>query len=343
MRLRIRRLSKVFRNDPEIILVTSNGHSEISFLLEDLTTRGPARCTKNIVSRNLLADWAVARGASSITFEYFRDGGKPSPEIDAFTVDAALTDAPIVFGRDAWALSPVVLKARTEWGLDQFATLKLMRDPLKEAETVGTDAPRWIWGPPARSGAKLYAAVAEMGRGYVVRRLREAGWGDNHLRKLMLEWLDAGNVHSRAIEPAVAAFLRPRAPRCVGRTEVRFIERYLAVAYELLQGDHPLLVKDLARLLAWIGARAQGTRLVSIPTEAITQGRGKKAHPDTVGITTQSGRKLWPIVRDQVLVRTRGHSAGNSVAEYEIHEQYADRIVAVATSSEPPSNKTSAA
>lgn len=276
--------------------------------------------------RDLVTDFKAARlyePPYDLKFFTNEDALRVLPKkTDAFVVEAALHAAPI-FGPDARRFVDI----RQKRGLmrEEFVTLNPLRAALLNDEELHQDIAYWLWGPTMRAGKFLFSIVAEMGRGYVVRRLRQAGWETPHLRKLFGEWLVAARVHKSSREAALDAFLRPRAPRCIGKTTYVLIPHRLRELARELVPDDAASANDLAVLLTWIVARAQRTNRVSIPTRAITQGR--KAHPDSAGLTTQAGRKLWPLVRDRLLTRTRGHSAGNSVAEYEIRPEYVLRML----------------
>jgi len=66
------------------------------------------------------------------------------------------------------------------------------------------------------------------------------------------------------------------------------------LALELAANDTET-AEDLLLVLPWIAARAQGTDFVSVPTEALTQ--GKSRHPDAPGISAKRGRTAWRLVQ----------------------------------------------
>lgn len=182
------------------------------------------------------------------------------------------------------------------------------------------DAAHWLWGPPARANKALYVAASEMGRGPIRRALSRVGWTTEQLRELFVEWLQAARVHKNAEHRAWQVFDAPHAPPVTGRTEPNPPTTEMwALATQLANNDRDL-AQDVAQVLPWIAARAQGTDLVSLPTEALTQGSSR--HPDAPGISARRGRKVWRTVQPIFLRRTRGHRAGHFPAEFQIAPRY---------------------
>lgn len=158
-----------------------------------------------------------------------------------------------------------------------------------------------------------------------MRTLGDAGWTEEHLVRLIGEWLDAGKVHRASRDRAVLVFKNPRAPVVRGRSEVSPATLPMRALAIKLANDDPALSDDFAQGLAWIAARAGGSSRVSVPSAAFTQ--GKKRHPDAPGVSARRGRKIWPILRDTVLRKTRGHSAGRFAAEFEILPEYRSILI----------------
>lgn len=211
---------------------------------------------------------------------------------------------------------------RERLGLERRANLLALWRCLAVADGMDgwRDVPFWMWGPPSRSGPRLYGTVATMGRGRVVRSMTDAGWTMDQLIAVLKEWLSAAKVHRSSRERAVAAFREPRAVVVRGRSHPLAPTLAMRALATRLAGDDTSLVDDIAKVLAWIAARAEGAPRVSVPSTALTQ--GKNRHVDAPGVSARRGREIWTILRDNVLQKTRGHSVGRFAAEYEICPEY---------------------
>jgi len=182
----------------------------------------------------------------------------------------------------------------------------------------------WLWGPPAKAGRAFYLAVVELGRGPIRRALSRAGWTRDHLRLVFDEWLDAARVHKTAADRAWNVFDCPRALPVIGRSIVQAPTPGMHTLAIELAGNDADAARDVVQLLPWIAARAQGLDIVSIPADALTEGRER--HLDAPGLSARRGRKAWRLVQPLFARKTRGHRPGHYAAEYQIAPQYYEAL-----------------
>lgn len=238
---------------------------------------------------------------------------------DAFEIEAGI----LVEKRDPVLFRDLAADARrSSLGLARWQNLSALRERLAAADDAAgwPDTPMWMWGPRSRSGVALFGGVAAMGRGRITRALVGAGWTPSQLLLLLGEWLDAAKAHRSSRDRAWQVFQAPRAPVVQGRSKPSPPTWAMqALALQLGNGDAQVS-EDIAIVLAWLAARAGGGPRVTVPSTALTQGRAR--HVDAPGISARRGRKVWPIVRDNVLRRTRNHSARRFAAEFEFQPQF---------------------
>ena len=186
-------------------------------------------------------------------------------------------------------------------------------------EECSPDGWLWLCGTPVKQGTALYQAMRVLANGSILSQLREAEWSIEDIYQLADQWLEASQVHRTSRTYAMQILRNPRPPVVLKTFAAPPTLAMLALAASLLPDD-PELAQDLALVLAWLAARAQGKRSVVVPTGAIL--RGRKGHADAVGITAQAGAKIWPILRDVILVKTLAHVPGVYSATYEIRPEY---------------------
>ncbi len=211
--------------------------------------------------RDPLASFQTARDCEPAWFGPLLATAREAQRVgDDFQVEAALILAER--GDDLHMPEPQLAAEGRQVGLGlaRQAGLHTLWRSLAIADDTDAwpDAPLWMWGPPARSGRRLYGAVAAMGRGRVVRAMTEAGWSMDQLIVLLQEWLAAAKVHRSSRERAIQAFREPRAKVVRGRSQVSPPTLAMRALATRFAGDDATLVDDFAKALAWIAARAGG-------------------------------------------------------------------------------------
>lgn len=275
--------------------------------------------------RNLLDDFSTARGLDTGWYLPRPDEKQNWKKLDAFVLEAMIMKAEANRSLDTVSHEDIA-ESRSHYGLSRYQALSsVWKWIATEGLPSWEDAPLWLWGPSTNRGRLLYEAAARMGRGEIVRALKAHNWDETALRALFREWLHAArvHVHAKAEVPALDVFMRPPAPLSRGRTEQRPpTPEMVRLARQLCHEknfDTPAMVTDTATALAWIAAKAQGADRVRLPSKALTQGR--REHPDSPGIVMQRGRRIWSLLLERVLEKSRGHSAGNFNAEYSIRPE----------------------